>query len=44
MIGKFGPGNKEQISGNIPLLRGPSNSGTNNLQGRWRLSLVDHMF
>jgi hypothetical protein len=31
VIGKLGAGKKEQISGNISLYIGPSNSGTNYL-------------
>jgi hypothetical protein len=34
VIGKLGPLNKEQTSGNIPLQIGPPNSETNYLQQR----------
>jgi len=43
MIGKLGPGNKEHLSGNIPLWIGSSNSGTNYLQRRWRLSPIGNI-
>ena len=44
MVGKLGTGSKERISGSIPLYIGPLKTGTNYLQKRQGLSLVNLTF
>jgi hypothetical protein len=44
MLGKLGTGIKERISGIIPLLIRPLKTGTNYLQKRLGLSLVNLRF
>ena len=44
MIGKLGTGSKERIPGSILLVIGPLETGTNCLQKRYGLSLVNLKF